>query len=50
LTTAAVTRALIGAEWIEPGEGRHIAQRVRVPGLGLVRCYVFTGRMWEGDE
>jgi putative DNA primase/helicase len=46
----AVTRALIEAGWIEPGEGRHIAQRVRVPGLGLVRCYVFTGRMWEGDE
>jgi len=46
----AVTRALIGAGWIEPGEGRHIAQRVRAPGLGLVRCYVFGRRMWGGDE
>jgi uncharacterized protein (DUF927 family) len=46
----AVTRALLAAGWIKPGEGRHIAQRVRVPGLGLLRCYVFTGRMWECDE
>jgi hypothetical protein len=46
----AVTRALIEAGWIEPGDGRHYAQRVRVPGLGLPRCYVFTGRMWSESE
>ena len=46
----AAARVLLEAGWFAPGEGRHIAQRVRAPGLGLVRCYVFTGRMWEGDE
>lgn len=46
----AAARILVATGWLLPAEGRHIAQRVRIPGLGLVRCYVFTGRMWEGDE
>jgi hypothetical protein len=46
----AATRALIEAVWIEPGEGGRTTQKPRIPGIGTTRCYVFTGRMWEGDE
>ena len=46
----AATRALIEAGWIEPGEGGRTTQKPRIPGIGTTRCYVFTGRMWEGDE
>lgn len=46
----AAARMLVAAGWLFPAEGRHIAQRVRVPGVGLTRCYVFSSRMWEDDE
>lgn len=46
----AAARVLVAAGWLLPAEGRHIAQRVRVPGLGLTRCYVFSSRMWEDNE
>lgn len=46
----AVTRALIEAGWIEPGRDGRTTQKPRIPGIGMTRCYVFTERIWEGDE
>ncbi len=31
-------------------EGRHLARRERLPGLGLVRCYRIKSTIFEGDE
>ncbi len=45
----AATRALIDAGWIEPGDGGRTTQKPRIPGIGPTRCYIFTGRMWEGE-
>ncbi len=48
--TKVAARTLVEAGWlIPPEDGKHLAQRVRVPGLGLTRCYVIGGHMW-GDE
>jgi uncharacterized protein (DUF927 family) len=42
-------RVLLGAGWLDGGEGNRPTQKPRLPGIGPVRCYVFTGRVW-GDE
>lgn len=47
--TKAATRALVEAGWIEPGGDGRTTQKPRIPGIGPTRCYVFTGRMWEGE-
>lgn len=39
--------ALVRAGWLEPGRDGKTAQKPRLPGMGQVRCYVFTNRMWE---
>lgn len=43
-------RALVAAGCLLPADGRHNAQRVRIPGLGSPRCYVISDRIWEVDE
>lgn len=45
----AVTAVLLKAGWLAPGEGSRATQKPRIPGIGPTRCYVFTGRMWEGE-
>jgi hypothetical protein len=50
-----VTKLLIDAGWLEPDmtDGRvKSTQKIRIHRLGPnpTRCYVFTSRMWEGDE
>ena len=47
--TKAVTAVLLKAGWLAPGEGSRATQKPRLPGFGPTRCYVFTGRMWEGE-
>lgn len=44
-----VTAALLKAGWLAPGEGSRATQKPRIPGIGPTRCYVLTGRMWEGE-
>ncbi|QOY96575.1 DUF927 domain-containing protein [Massilia sp. UMI-21] len=44
-----VTAELLKAGWLAPGEGSRTTQKPRIPGLGTTRCYVLTGRMWEGE-
>jgi len=44
-----VTAVLVKAGWIAPGRDGKTTQKPRLPGLGPTRCYVFTGRMWEGE-
>ncbi len=49
LKTAAKT--LLEAGWIEPGKDGKTSQKPRIPSMGAaVRCYVFTSKLWEGDE
>ena len=43
------TAALVKAGWLQPSKDGKTAQKPRLPGLGPTRCYVFTGRMWEGE-
>jgi uncharacterized protein (DUF927 family) len=38
------------AGWLAVNDGRNATQKVTIPGLGRVRCYVITGRMWEGND
>jgi uncharacterized protein (DUF927 family) len=50
-----VTKVLIAGGWLEPevADGKTKgAQKVRIAKLGPhpTRCYVFTPRLWEGDE
>lgn len=47
--TKAVTAVLVKAGWLQPSKDGKTAQKPRFPGLGPTRCYVFTGRMWEGE-
>lgn len=49
LDTRAATAVLVKAGWLQPGSDGKTAQKPRLPGLGPTRCYVFTGRMWEGE-
>ena len=44
-----VTATLLKAGWLAPGEGSRVTQKPRIPGIGPTRCYVLTGRMWEGE-
>lgn len=44
-----ITAALLKAGWLAPGEGSRATQKPRIPGIGPTRCYVLTGRMWEGE-
>ena len=41
-------KVLVKAGWLEP-DGNRMTQKPRIPGYGTPRCYVFTGRMWEGE-
>lgn len=49
LDTKAATTVLVKAEWLQRGSDGKTAQKPRLPGMGPTRCYVFTGRMWEGE-
>ncbi|MBP0620463.1 hypothetical protein [Cupriavidus consociatus] len=44
-----VVRALVSAGWLALDGGKP-QRRERLPGLGRVRCYVFTSRMWEDES
>jgi len=50
LDTRTAMAVLVKAGWLQPGNDGKTAQKPRLPGLGPTRCYVFTGRMWEGDQ
>lgn len=43
------TAVLVKAGWLKPGSDGKNTQKPRLPGLGPTRCYIFTGRMWEGE-
>ena len=46
----AATVALLSSGWIQPGKDGKSSQKPRIPILGsATRCYVFTGKMWEGE-
>lgn len=47
--TRAATAVLVKAGWLQPSTDGKTAQKPRLPGLGPTRCYIFTGRMWEGE-
>jgi uncharacterized protein (DUF927 family) len=43
----AVVTVVRKAGWLSPGEGGRATQKPRLPGMGTVRCYVFTSQMWD---
>jgi uncharacterized protein (DUF927 family)/phage/plasmid primase-like uncharacterized protein len=45
-----VGRVLLDCGWLDGGKDGKATQKPRLPGMGPTRCYVFTARMWEGDE
>jgi putative DNA primase/helicase len=49
LDAKAATAVLVKAGWLQRGSDGKTAQKPRLPGMGPTRCYVFTGRMWEGE-
>jgi putative DNA primase/helicase len=51
LDTKAAETLLVAKGWIEPGGDGRPTQKPRLPGIGTTaRVYVFTGKVWEGDE
>ena len=47
----AAEKLLLARGWIEPGGDRRATQKPRLPGIGTAaRVYVFTGKLWEGEE
>jgi uncharacterized protein (DUF927 family) len=42
-----VTRTLLAEGWLAPDMNNAPYRRERLPGMGQVRCYVFTNKMWE---
>ncbi|GHT81370.1 hypothetical protein AGMMS49960_17690 [Betaproteobacteria bacterium] len=45
----AVARTLLAAGWLKREDGNRSTIPVRLPGMKLTRCYIFTGRMWEDE-
>jgi uncharacterized protein (DUF927 family) len=51
LDAKAAERLLVVKGWIEPGGDGRPTQKPRLPGIGTAaRVYVFTGKVWEGEE
>jgi len=51
LDEKAAVKVLLAQGWIAPGGDGRVTQKLRLPGTGTAtRVYVFTGRMWEGEE
>jgi uncharacterized protein (DUF927 family) len=47
----AAEKLLVAQGWIEPGGDGRATQKPRLPGIGTTaRVYVFTGKVWEGEE
>lgn len=46
----AVARVLLKAGWIDSGTDGKSSQPRSLPGIAKTRCYVFNGRMWEGES
>lgn len=44
-----VTKVLINAGWITPGGDGKSSQKLRIKGIGIPRCYVFTERLWSDE-
>lgn len=42
-----VTQTLLSASWLQPGTHNTAYRREQLPGIGRVRCYVFTPHLWE---
>ena len=43
------TAVLVAAGWLQQGKDGKNSQKPRIQGIGPTRCYVFTGKMWEGE-
>ena len=47
----AAEKLLVSKGWIAPGGDGRITQKRRLPGIGTTaRVYVFTSKVWEGEE
>lgn len=44
-----VNRVLKEAGWIVPGNDGRSNQKIRIKGVGIPRCYVFTKRIWRDE-
>lgn len=43
----AVTVALLDADWLDRGSEGKSTKSMRLPGMGVTRCYVFNDQMWR---
>ncbi|HCE5543618.1 TPA: hypothetical protein NHI59_000420, partial [Legionella pneumophila] len=44
-----VSKVLIKAGWIIPGNDGKASQKRRIKGVGIPRCYIFTDKLWSDD-
>ena len=44
-----IARAMTERGWLEPGEGRNLAKKVKVPGISSMRLYTIPAAFLEGD-
>jgi len=47
LNPKTVAHTLLAEGWLKPDANNAPYRRERLPGMGQVRCYVFTNTMWE---
>jgi len=45
-----VNQVLLNAGWIEPGKDGNASQKLRIKGIGIPRCYVFTDKIWSDND
>jgi len=45
----AAAAELVKAGWLIPGSDGKNSQSANLPGMKKTRCYVFSGRIWEGE-
>jgi uncharacterized protein (DUF927 family) len=45
-----VTDVLLKLGWLRRGDGRNVAKKEYIPGVGQPRCYVFSSKMWDDPD
>jgi uncharacterized protein (DUF927 family) len=45
-----MARAMVERQWMEPGEGKNLTKKVRVPGSGTPRLYTINASFLAGED
>ena len=45
-----IARAMVERKWMEPGDGKNLTKKVRVPGSGTPRLYTISASFLAGED